>query len=189
MVDFVQRAFQHYSKWDNLKELFVIPYKREHFKSTVTDNTVRNSKFVKTGTVESKAKVPTAMAGGKASLSSATPKSGVKANVGSGVKKSAPDTDLQSDPEQETHSKPLEKVSKEPITRAKEIEEYLFKEVYFARSKVPRTVRPPQVKLKVGQVVKHKQDGYIGVIVGWDEEAKVHNYCLALFCCVFHHLA
>ena len=56
---------------------------------------------------------------------------------------------------------------------SKEVEEYLYREVYFAHSKTPRRNRPPQVKLKVGQVVKHKQDGYYGVIVGWDEVARV----------------
>ncbi len=44
---------------------------------------------------------------------------------------------------------------------------------YFTHSKTPRTNRPAQVKLKVGQVVKHTKAGFYAVIVGWDEVAKV----------------
>ena len=62
---------------------------------------------------------------------------------------------------------------KDPSSKAKDTEEYLYKEVYFTHSKVPRATRGPQVKLKVGQVVRHKTDGYYGVVVGWDEVAKV----------------
>ena len=47
------------------------------------------------------------------------------------------------------------------------------KDDYFARSESPRVSRPPHVKFKVGQVVKHRQEGYFGVIIGWDETAKV----------------
>ena len=44
---------------------------------------------------------------------------------------------------------------------------------YFAGSQDPRDPRPPHVKFYVGQVVKHVRYGYYGVIVGWDEVAKV----------------
>ncbi|XP_060557516.1 F-box only protein 21-like [Ruditapes philippinarum] len=40
----------------------------------------------------------------------------------------------------------------------------------------PRTYRPPEVKYRIGQVVKHKRWGYRGVIVGWDEFAKAPEY-------------
>ncbi|XP_041044061.1 si:dkey-261l7.2 [Carcharodon carcharias] len=43
---------------------------------------------------------------------------------------------------------------------------------YFADSLEPRSPRPPAVKYRVGQVFRHKQDGYYGAIVGWDEKAK-----------------
>ncbi|XP_060712699.1 uncharacterized protein si:dkey-261l7.2 [Hemiscyllium ocellatum] len=43
---------------------------------------------------------------------------------------------------------------------------------YFADSPEPRSPRPLSVKYRVGQVIKHRQDGYIGVIVGWDEKAR-----------------
>ena len=43
---------------------------------------------------------------------------------------------------------------------------------YFASSTVPRSIRPKYLAYRVGQVVKHKQFGYRGVIIGWDLEAK-----------------
>ena len=30
MVDYIQGTIQHYSKWNNWRELFVIPYRKEH---------------------------------------------------------------------------------------------------------------------------------------------------------------
>jgi len=43
---------------------------------------------------------------------------------------------------------------------------------YFAGSVSPRSPRPPKVKYRVGQVIRHKKWGYRGVIVGWDAQAK-----------------
>lgn len=60
-----------------------------------------------------------------------------------------------------------------PTSPAKEVQEYLFNEVYFTHSKEPRTHRPKKLEFRVGQVVKHKLDNYHGVIVGWDLVAKV----------------
>ena len=37
----------------------------------------------------------------------------------------------------------------------------------------PRSPRPDHVKYRVGQVIKHKVWGYRGIIVGWDEQARV----------------
>jgi len=42
-----------------------------------------------------------------------------------------------------------------------------------------RMPRPSDVKYRVGQVVRHRQFGYRGVIVGWDAVAKVSRSC----CC------
>lgn len=36
-----------------------------------------------------------------------------------------------------------------------------------------RSPRPDSVKFRVGQVIRHKQFGYRGVIIGWDAVAKV----------------
>lgn len=43
---------------------------------------------------------------------------------------------------------------------------------HFGSSMEPRYPRPPNVKYRIGQIVKHKQYGYRGVIVGWDVETK-----------------
>ena len=36
-----------------------------------------------------------------------------------------------------------------------------------------RSLRPSELKYRVGQVITHKTWGYRGVIIGWDLEAKV----------------
>lgn len=51
-------------------------------------------------------------------------------------------------------------------------------EEYFAASRTPRHPRPTSVKYRIGQVVKHRKYGYYGVIVGWDEVAKVSRECV-----------
>lgn len=43
---------------------------------------------------------------------------------------------------------------------------------FFAGSPEPRTSRSPEVKYRIGQVVRHKNWGYRGVIIGWDEFAR-----------------
>lgn len=40
-------------------------------------------------------------------------------------------------------------------------------------SAIPRNPRPGHIKYRIGQVIRHKQYGYRGVIVGWDATAKV----------------
>ncbi|KAK3096564.1 hypothetical protein FSP39_001327 [Pinctada imbricata] len=45
-------------------------------------------------------------------------------------------------------------------------------EGYFAGSADPRSPRPPEVKYRVGQVIRHKIWGYRGVIIGWDPQAR-----------------
>lgn len=165
MVDYVHSTFQYYSKWDNFKELFVIPYKKGHFKSTGRLFPSKTSKLVKTSKIEStKTQKTSSNAGGASTLATAT----------SGTVKASSGTPIN--PEKKTHSKPPKKTPEQPTNKAKEDENELYQQVYFTRSKTPRAVRPSHVKLKVGQVVEHKQDGYIGVIVGWDEVAKVSMY-------------
>ena len=61
----------------------------------------------------------------------------------------------------------------EGTSPAQEVEDYLMNKVYFGQSEETRDVKPPNVKYSVGQVIKHKQDGYYGVIIGWDEVVKV----------------
>ena len=61
----------------------------------------------------------------------------------------------------------------EEISSAREVEEYNEKNVYFTRSSAPRNHRPLNVMYGVGQVIKHIEDGYSGVIIGWDTHCKV----------------
>lgn len=39
----------------------------------------------------------------------------------------------------------------------------------------PRSPRPPEVRYRVGQVIRHKIWGYRGVIVAWDPQARVRG--------------
>ncbi|KAL3882358.1 hypothetical protein ACJMK2_028711 [Sinanodonta woodiana] len=54
-----------------------------------------------------------------------------------------------------------------------EVMRYNAPKGYFGESTDPRTPRAPEVKYRVGQVIKHKMWGYKGVIIGWDKSAKV----------------
>ena len=58
---------------------------------------------------------------------------------------------------------------------AKEVMKYQNSAGHFAYSPKPRRNRPEKVKYRVGQVFKHKWLGYHGVIIGWDEHAKVRT--------------
>lgn len=63
-------------------------------------------------------------------------------------------------------------VDDEGQSPALEVLQYKQKEGYFAFSQEPRVLRHPDVKFRVGQVIKHKKWNYKGVIVGWDEKAR-----------------
>jgi len=41
-----------------------------------------------------------------------------------------------------------------------------------------RSPRPPHIKFRVGQVIRHKRFGYRGVIIGWDAVARVSRSVL-----------
>ena len=64
---------------------------------------------------------------------------------------------------------------------AVEVLKYRSSAGHFAQSIVPRNDRPEQVKYHVGQVFQHKLQKYHGVIIGWDEQAKVS--LTLVFCC------
>lgn len=44
---------------------------------------------------------------------------------------------------------------------------------YFATSLSVRWKRPSHMQFRIGQVVKHRTEGYTGVIIGWDVKARV----------------
>ena len=56
---------------------------------------------------------------------------------------------------------------------AREVEDYNARNVYFAKSKTPRTHRPPSLQYRVGDVVDHVTDEDRGVVIGWDLHCKV----------------
>ncbi|XP_069743528.1 uncharacterized protein [Narcine bancroftii] len=64
--------------------------------------------------------------------------------------------------------------NEDPLGESPAFEVLLLKEKngYFAGSLEHRSPRPPNVKYRVGQVFRHKHEGFLGVIVGWDENAK-----------------
>lgn len=61
---------------------------------------------------------------------------------------------------------------------AVEVMKYRQKDGHFGLSPEPRSIRPPHVKFRVGQVIVHQVWGYRGVIVGWDEKAKAPEFWL-----------
>lgn len=161
LVDQFQATFKHYSSWENLKQLFIIPYKRRIEKTTKIRLSNLDSRS------NSNIKVSTSGSSSKRSKSQ---------NQGSKPQPSTKTKQGDMTPSPQSSSKVTKKkkvVDVAPTSRAKEVEEYLMKEVYFSQTKTPRTTRPSSVELFVGQVVKHKMDGYYGVIIGWDSTAKV----------------
>ncbi|XP_007906615.1 si:dkey-261l7.2 [Callorhinchus milii] len=54
------------------------------------------------------------------------------------------------------------------------VEVFLLREKksYFGGSPDPRSPKPSHVKYRVGQVIRHLESGFRGVIVGWDASAK-----------------
>ncbi|XP_015911449.1 uncharacterized protein [Parasteatoda tepidariorum] len=55
---------------------------------------------------------------------------------------------------------------------ALEVLRFKQKDGYFGFSQEPRLLRHPNVKYRVGQVVRHRKWNYRGVIIGWDEKAR-----------------
>lgn len=152
----LRRTFQYYSSWNHFKEIFLIPYRKKpkgSAKVTVHKSGSKTKTEVVIDDKSAKAKVTATAKGSSAADAVKTDTkhlSGVKVKSGTKQLKQVP-----------------------PTSPAREVEEYLFNEVYFTRSKEPRNVRPSDLKFCVGQVVKHKLDNYHGVIVGWDLIAKV----------------
>ena len=163
VADYVQGTVQFYSKWKNWRELFLIPYRKER---KLKDE----SRFIieRTTTLDKLKKTETAGPSPELAMSQSNTR-----------------PDKQTLSKYPRMSKGGEKFVEENENKLsvltekedKEVrdEKYLFNEVYFARSKTPRTNRPAHVKLRVGEVVRHKRQGYYGVIVGWDEHALVRG--------------
>ena len=171
LVDQFQATFKHYSSWGNLKQLFIIPHKRRLEKTTkihLSSLDSRSGKNIKSST------------SGSSSKHSNSPNDGSKSQSLVKTKQEGKTPSSQSSSKVKRKKKVVDVA---PTSRAKEVEEYLMKEVYFSQSKTPRTTRPSSLEFFVGQVVKHKMDGYYGVIIGWDSTAKVHIRLIS-----WHHI-
>lgn len=58
---------------------------------------------------------------------------------------------------------------------AVEVWNYRSPQGTFGMSPKPRLDHPKEVKWRIGQVVRHHNFGYKGVIIGWDLKAKVRT--------------
>ena len=157
----IRRTFKYYSTWNHMKELFVVPYQKKPKDSAKI--TLRKSGSKTEVVIDTKSQ------SGKGTSSSGT------TNTRGGAIRTGSKQLTSQKLKLEATTKKLKEVP--PTSRAKEVEDYLFQEVYFTHSKEPRTVRPRGLAFHVGQVVKHKMDKYHGVIVGWDTVAKVTVTC------------
>ena len=168
----IRRTLKYYSTWNHLKELFLVPYRRRPKDSAKI--TLRRSGSKTEVVIDTKSH--SGKAGGGSSLGGTNTKGRT----------------IRTDGEQLTSSQKLKSGAKKlkeipPTSRAKEVEDYLFQEVYFTHSKEPRMVRPRGLAFHVGQVVRHKQDNYHGVVVGWDPVAKVTNTCVEFIRVISEH--
>ena len=149
----LQSVGTYFSSWNRFKELFLVP----SVKSRV--------QMYQSGTTRS----------GGVSVIRVSPKSAEE------KKKLIKHSDLAAtspgQPPKNTDAQQFKSEQQEddPLTTspAKEVEQYLMDNVYFAQSQEPRDPRPARVKYRVGQVVHHRQDKYVGVIIGWDAVGKV----------------
>ena len=152
VADYVQGTIQHYSKLRSWKDLLLVSYTKE-LQHRKKKRKTGGFTLERTLTVDKLGKTETS---GSDSLSSSSPPDSKTDKAAAGYK-----DEVKAD-------KPADKMEK-----VVKDEKYMFKNVYFARSTTPRINRPEHVTLRVGDVVKHKEQGYYGVIVGWDERAMV----------------
>lgn len=148
----------YYSKWSHLKELLVVPYKKKEKPSNVHVTLVKSGRGQTIIISE-----PDSKTGGRAGSSDKTRKPlRIPAAVTTGTS-----------PAKYTAATSQKKPAvDEGTSAAKEVDDYLMREVFFGQSKTVREHHPTAVLFSVGQVVKHRADSYYGVIVGWDETAK-----------------
>jgi len=150
VTSYVRGQVYHYSKLRSWKELFLVPHKKEFVERKkrkaggfTLDRTLTLDKLGRMEDPESK-------------YDSSSPSSSSDSNMG----------------DRGEVEKKTKKVATGAETEVKD-EKYMYNNVYFARSKTPRVNRPDHVTLRVGDVVRHTEEGYYGVIVGWDEKAVV----------------
>lgn len=146
----LQSVGTYFSSWNRFRELFVVP--------SVKSRAHMSSSGHQSGGGVSVVRVSPKSAEEKKRLQKHSDPAATK------PPKSADARQLKSEQQQED----------DPLTTspAKEVEQYLMDNVYFAQSKEPRDPRPAGVKFRVGQVVHHRQDQYVGVVIGWDAVGK-----------------
>ena len=203
----------YYSTWNHFKELVLVPYQKPvhtSLQSTVfkskagtttilissmdATKTTTKTKASESSTSQSKTSSTTSETGktGKKTSSTgsgtaATGGTGGQANTRSRFQKTASETESNEKTTSSSSAKTTAKrkpVIIEEVSHAKEVEDYLMQEVYFAQSKAPRDHRPLSVRFSVGQLMEHKTAKYVGVIIGWDTVAKV---CVCVCACVCVH--
>ena len=152
--DHLHSTMSYYSKWSHLKELVVVPYKRKEKPSNIQVTLVKSGRGKTIIISESDSTKMAEQAASKTSKPLRIP-----AAVTKGTSPAKPTAQ--------------KKLVDEGTSPAREVDEFLMKQVYFGQSNEVRGHRPAAVQFSVGQVVKHKADNYYGVIVGWDETAKV----------------
>ena len=153
--DHLHSTVLYYSKWSHLKELVMVPYKKEkpsNIQVTLVKSGRGKTIVISESDLAKKDK-------GKPSNAGKTRKPlRIPEAVTTGTS-----------PAKNSQKKPVD----EGTSPAREVEQYLLKQVYFGQSKAVREHRPAAVQFSVGQVVGHKVDSYRGVIVGWDETVQV----------------
>ena len=184
----------YYSTWAHLKELVVVPYqRRSNIKSTVFKSKAGTTTILISSMEDGKTKKTSSQS--KGSVQSETERS---SNTGS---RKTGNSERQAKLTSQFHKPDETKTSssrttttttttnqkKVEVSYAREVEDYLMNEVYFTQSKVPRDTRSSSIKYSVGQLVRHKTAEYVGVIIGWDNVAKVGNVLSKLATLVVYH--
>lgn len=197
VFDSLHSTITYYSTWNRLKELVLVPYRRTSrtnlkstvFKSKAGTTTILISSMDETKTKKTSSSDPTKNAGqsetsktGKTGSSTTSTDQGkqptLKSQAGSSesetkTEKAENTPKVESTKVTTTTTKTKLPLIIEEVSHAKEVEEYLMNEVYFAQLKTPRNKKPSSVLYSVGQIVQHRTAEYVGVIIGWDKVAMV----------------
>ncbi len=175
MVGRLSSTIHYYSSWGHLKELVLVPHRRRdrssvHLKSTVIRRDGATTTILLTKDDKRKDKKDDNLSEQPLKSMDAR-RQNTKHSMQGGqhkAKATVPDTKQSS---QEANT-PKSKAVDEGTSPAKEVEDYLYREVYFTQSKAPRGSKSSAVRFSVGQVVSHVTEGYYGVIIGWDAVAQ-----------------
>ena len=202
LFDTLHSTIMYYSTWNHLKELVLVPYRRTprtNLKSTVFKSKAGTTTILISSMDDKKTKKKSGSASATASntspsKTSSTGSSSVTSQTGKTGSSNSADTlkeavvkkqfhrpkDGGSQPNENSQTGSTTPKAKstiiEEVSHAKEVDEYLMNEVYFAQSKTPRDRKSSSVAFSVGQIVRHKADSYVGAVIGWDEVAKVNIY-------------